>query len=94
MGDQVGKAVSGALCYVPKHEFDRVLSANISEIEKVELFVALCRINTLYMIARSGSGHIGSSFSSLEIMAWMHLVHLRQEGLESEGASNDIFFSS
>ncbi len=94
MGDQVGKAVSGALCYVPKHEFDRVLSANISEIEKVELFVAMCRINTLYMIARSGSGHIGSSFSSLEIMAWMHLVHLRQEGLESEGASNDIFFSS
>ena len=44
------------------------------------LFATLCRINTLYMIARAGSGHIGSSFSSLDIVSWLHLHELR--GLE------------
>jgi hypothetical protein len=29
----------------------------------VALFACLARINALYMIARAGSGHIGSSFS-------------------------------
>ena len=94
MGDQVGTAVGGTLYYVPKIEFDRVLSAQVSEIERIELFAALCRINTLYMIARCGSGHIGSSFSSLDIMAWMHLVHLRKEELSSHTSVTDVFFSS
>ena len=48
MGDQVGKAVSGILYYAPKREFERVVNANCSPLERVELFAALCRINTLY----------------------------------------------
>lgn len=86
MGDQVGKAVSGTLYYVPHSEFQRVLRLDCSDIERVDLFSALCRINTLYMIARCGSGHIGSSFSSLDIMSWMHVIALQ--------SNNDIFFSS
>lgn len=86
MGDQIGTAIGGQLYYVPKEEFDKVLTQDISDIDKVEIFAALCRINILYMIARCGSGHIGSSYSSLEIMAWMHVIHIRD--------NNDIFFSS
>ena len=92
MGDQIGAAISGQLYYVPKEEFDKILSLEINDIDKVELFAALCRINILYMIARCGSGHIGSSFSSLEIMSWMHVIHLKQNG--SSNSDNDIFFSS
>ena len=45
------------------------------------------------MIARAGSGHIGSSFSSLDIVTWLHLHELR--GLEGpEPAVRDLFFSS
>lgn len=87
MGDQVGTAVSGTLYYVPKNEFQRVLSCNCNAIDKTNLFAALSRINTLYMIARCGSGHLGSSFSSMEIMSWLHLNCLLPK-------SNDIFFSS
>ena len=69
MGDQVGVAVSGTLYYVPFKEFERIRALSVSSIEKTELCAALSRINTLYMIARAGSGHIGSCFSSLDIMS-------------------------
>ena len=42
-----------------------------------QAFAALARINTLYMIAGAWSGHIGTSFSSLEIMSWLFLNELR-----------------
>ena len=92
MGDQIGKAVGGELFYIPKDEFTRLLAAKIDPLIKVKLFAGLARINTLYMISRAGSGHIGSSFSSMEIMA---LLALRRESKEF-GTSNlcETFFSS
>ncbi len=86
MGDQVGLAVSGTLHYVPLKEFERVCALATSDVQKAEIFAALCRINILYMIARAGSGHIGSSFSSIDIMSWLQLGGMHP--------SHDIFFSS
>jgi len=94
VGDQVGVAVSGTLYYVPLKEFDRIRAMSISVIEKTKLFAALCRINTLYMIARAGSGHIGSSFSSLDIMSWLLLNEVRVPEVGNDAAPRDIFFSS
>ena len=87
MGDLIGQAVSGTLYHVPRDEFDRVRSLALPAAERASLFTALARINTLYMIARAGSGHIGSSFSSAEIFSWMHLEELDEE-------RGDLFFSS
>jgi transketolase len=87
MGDLIGVALSGTLYYVPEEEFSRILSLPIDNIKKARLFASLCRINTLYMIARAGSGHIGSSFSSMEIMSWLQLNEV------STGHGN-VFFSS
>lgn len=94
MGDQVGVAVSGTLYYVPYKEFERIRSLPIGAVEKTALFAALCRINTLYMIARAGSGHIGSSFSSMDIMSWLQLNELRTSSGKDANSPNDIFFSS
>lgn len=94
MGDQAGLAVSGTLYYVPYKEFERIRGLNINAVEKTALFAALCRINTLYMIARAGSGHIGSSFSSMDIMCWLQLNELRTAAPSESSAPNDIFFSS
>jgi len=55
-------------------------------------FAALARINTLYMIEGAWSGHIGTSFSSLEIMSWLFLNELRD--LAKGPQACDIFFSS
>ena len=93
MGDLIGKAVVGEMYYVPKEEFLRVLNSNLSPLDKTKIYASLCRINTLYMIAKAGSGHIGSSFSSMDIVSWIHL----NEMLPSQDAQlqeDHIFFSS
>jgi transketolase len=75
------------LSYVPRDEFTRTLALDLDAPRKAALFADLCRINTLYMIARAGSGHIGTSFSCLDIVSWMHLGELKP-------ADGDVFFSS
>ena len=52
----------------------------------------LCRINTLYMIMQAGSGHIGSSFSSTDLITWLWTEELRDPNGDSNDA--DIYFSS
>ena len=69
MGELIGKVVESTLYYVPREEFDRVRKLNeASAVEKTAIFADMCRLNTLYMIARAGSGHVGSSFSSLDVV--------------------------
>jgi transketolase len=81
------------LLYVPAREHERVRAIPSDRVRTAALFATLCRINTLYMIARAGSGHIGSSFSSLDIVTWLYLHELR--GLEdAEATVHDLFFSS
>lgn len=85
MGDQVGQAVEGTLYYIPYSEFLRVRELDLPSEQRVAIFADMCRLNALYMIARAGSGHIGSSFSSLDIISWLLLEEMTEE---------DVFFSS
>lgn len=91
MGDQQGESVRGTLHYVPKAEFERVLELPIGPVQKTRIFANLCRLNALYMIARAGSGHIGSTFSSLDIVSWIHLHELNAS---REGRPPNLYFSS
>jgi transketolase len=45
------------------------------------------------MIASAGSGHIGSSFSSLDLVSWLFLNELRNTNGEGDGP-RDVYFSS
>src|ERR1044072_5086644 len=93
MGDlQTDQGESLELHYIPASEFARGVKANADPVLKATAFAALARINTLYMIAGAWSGHIGTSFSSLEIMSWLFLNELRD--LDKGEDDCDIFFSS
>src|SRR5688572_17321930 len=93
MGEQqLEQVTSDELVYVPAGEFRRLLDARLPRTAAAEAFAALARINTLYMIARAWSGHIGTSFSSLEIMSWLFLNEIRD--LDKGPEACDIFFSS
>ncbi|MEE9255118.1 MAG: transketolase C-terminal domain-containing protein [Pseudomonadales bacterium] len=86
MGEQIGQVAQSTLCYAPKAEFDRVRAHNqLSAAARAQLVADMCRLNVLYMIARAGSGHIGSSFSSMDIITWLYLEELE---------SDDLYFSS
>lgn len=79
------------LWFAAPSEFERVRRLNISEVERAALFADLCRLNTLSMIAYAGSGHIGSSFSSLDIVTWLFLHEL---GKTANGSAPDLYYSS
>lgn len=85
MGDLVGEAVEGTLYYLPYSEFQQVRALNVPREQRAAIFADMCRLNALYMIARAGSGHIGSSFSSLDIVSWLLL---------EEMGADDVYFSS
>jgi transketolase len=93
MGDlQTDQGEALELQFVPVGEFRRLLDAKLGAVARAQAFAALARINTLYMIAGAWSGHVGTSFSSLEIMSWLFLSEMRD--LDKGPAACDLFFSS
>jgi transketolase len=87
MGDLIGDAVEGELYFIARPAFDRVRAAGAATVEATALVADMARLNALYMIASAGSGHIGSSFSSMEIFAHLELNEIDRE-------RGDLFFSS
>src|SRR5688572_31407458 len=93
MGDlQTDQGESLELRFVPITEFRRLLAAPASRGARVRAFAALARINTLGMIAGAWPGHIGTSFSSLEIMSCLFLNQMPD--IDHGDDACDIFFSS
>ncbi|MCC6178138.1 MAG: transketolase [Chloroflexi bacterium] len=80
------------LVYVPAAELERIRTLQVDPVERAAIFAAACRINTLYAIGKAGSGHIGTSFSSLDIVSWLHLEELRTSN--DPNAPQDVYFSS
>jgi transketolase len=73
------------LRYVPRSELERIRALEGDRYERAAAFADACRLNVLYMVRRVGSGHLGTTFSSLEIVTWLHLEVLRE---------GDRYFSS
>jgi transketolase len=85
VGDLIGEVVQSELYYIRSTEFVRVARLNAEKTAMMSLYADMARLNALYMIAKAGSGHIGSSFSALDIVTHLYL---------SEMEKDDVFFSS
>jgi transketolase len=79
-----------ALQWLPLSEYERALTGIEDPHDRCRAFSALTRINTLYMVMRAGSGHLGSSFSACDIVTWLLLEELR----DPLGVGGDVYFSS
>ena len=88
MGDQIGEIVEGNIYYIPFQEFKDLENCNLTDNQIVKVFSNMCRVNILFMIANAGSGHIGSSFSSIEIMSLIYKKYIQKN------PKSNIFFSS
>src|SRR5882762_2611069 len=85
-------AGDGGLSYVPLASIEAVRRATDDPIARAGLLADVCRLNTLYMIMEAGSGHIGSSFSSTDLITWLWTEELVDT---NSGAPNaDTYFSS
>jgi len=86
-------AGEGELSYVPLDVIRRVRAASGGDpIVRAALIADLCRLNTLYMIMQAGSGHIGSSFSAMDLISWLWTDCLVDPNSHAPDA--DIYFSS
>src|SRR5258707_8664138 len=85
-------AGDGGLSYVSREAIDAVRAAASDPVTRAELLADVCRLNTLYMIMQAGSGHIGSSFSSTDLITWLWTEELTDTNSGASGA--DVYFSS
>src|SRR5438552_8079130 len=84
-------AGQGELSLVPLDVIRRVRGIG-DPIARATVLADLCRLNTLYMIMNAGSGHIGSSFSAMDLIAWLWTDYLVDTNRHTPDA--DIYFSS
>jgi transketolase len=83
------------LVLVPKSELDRVRgSTDTDPNARLALLADMCRLNTLVAIKRAGSGHLGSSFSALDIFVHLLYEELNVGELGFDHPERDVFFSS
>src|SRR3989338_7340804 len=79
--------------FVPVSEIRRVRSNIDDPIKVCRLLCNIFRINVLSMIMETGSGHVGGSFSSMDIITWLWTQEMRMQN-QKDASDSDIFFSS
>lgn len=80
--------------FIPRSEFVRIEAGAKKKRQMLPLLADMCRLNALSAIMRAGSGHIGASFSALDIVVFLLYEHLNTRVLGWRHADRDIFFSS
>ncbi len=82
------------ISFVDKKEIDRIINAVTDKNSRLDILADICRLNALSAVKKAGSGHLGSSFSAMEIMVAMYFseLNLTQAGLKNK--DRDIYFSS
>jgi transketolase len=79
---------------VPKSELDRLRAAEVDPDAKLALLADACRLNALVAVKRAGSGHLGSTFSALDVVAQLLFDELDVAERGFDDPDRDVFFSS
>jgi len=79
---------------VPKSELDRLRAAEVDPDAKLALLADACRLNALVAVKRAGSGHLGSTFSALDLVAHLLFEELDVAHRGFHDPDRDVFFSS
>lgn len=82
------------LYVIPQSEFARIQAAELSKYERLALLADMCRANALTSVKRAGSGHLGSSFSALDLVTWLYYEEMNTAKVGFRHPDRDIFFSS
>ena len=79
---------------IPPREFERIAAAELDADTRLELLADMCRLNALVAVKRAGSGHLGSTFSSLDLVAHLLWENLNVAEVGFDSPDRDVFFSS
>lgn len=79
---------------IPSLEFQRVNSAGLDKYDALGVIADMSRANALAMVKRAGSGHLGSSFSAMDIVTWLYYAEMNTRTVGWGSPDRDIYFSS
>jgi len=79
---------------IPENEFKRIRAASIDKYTKLQILADMCRANAIATVKRAGSGHLGSSFSSLDIVVSLYFAEMNVAEVGIAHPDRDIYFSS
>jgi len=79
---------------IPGNEFQRVREATIDKYKRLALLSDMCAANALSTVKRAGSGHLGSSFSSLDVVTYLYHYEMNIAELGVNHPDRDFYFSS
>ena len=79
---------------ISTHEFVRARAADSAGDDALHLLADMSRVNTLSIVKRAGSGHLGSSFSAMDIVTWLYYRELNVLTAGLASPDRDIYFSS
>ena len=80
--------------FTPYKEIKKIQKLKINNYKKAEILASISRLNTFAMIKKAGSGHIGTSFSSIDIFVWIKFFQFKTKKKDINKKFRDIFFSS
>jgi len=82
------------LSLIPDREFVRVRDAALDDDARLALVADMCRLNALTAVKRAGSGHLGSTFSAMEVVVLLlwELLDTVERGFDNP--DRDVYFSS
>ncbi|HET9286515.1 MAG TPA: transketolase C-terminal domain-containing protein [Gaiella sp.] len=78
---------------IPPGEFARV-AASLEPDARLAMLADMCRFNALTAVKRAGSGHLGSTFSSLDVVVHLLWEELNVVAVGFDSPDRDVFFSS
>ncbi len=80
---------------IPRDEFERLQAASMPETKKLGFSADMLRANALMAVKKAGSGHLGSSFSAMDIVTHLYLRVLNTGWrMVSRICNRDVYFSS
>ena len=86
---QRGRAAGASveLTLIPREEFERAR-------DDLALLADMCRVNALVAVKRAGSGHLGSSFSAMDVVVHLFYRELNTAEVGFDDPERDVYFSS
>lgn len=81
------------LYFVPLKEIRRVRKRVSDCFLSCEILADIFRLNSIYMVMRAGSGHLGTCLSSIDIVTWLWTQEMRSPN-EPKSKNSDTYFSS
>ena len=80
--------------FIENKELNKILKLKINKYKKAEILATICRLNTLTSIMKAGSGHIGTSFSAMDLFIWIKVFRYQTPRRFLKNINRNIFFSS